>query len=180
MGPVLYFDALGAIETIGGVVKLEFLSILPRTQGESGAWAEVSRRIVLHRRTLTELATSLKNLVAQLEAAGMGAERAPAPPPHRVEEPRFQIPETLVEGVGAASVESGFVRVELTSREKDPVSLRDEMRPIPCLRLVMPPGTLFAMAGQLEAALEQQGVRLLPNNQQARRTARSPNFGEVG
>jgi hypothetical protein len=54
------------------------------------------------------------------------------------------------------------------------------MRPVPCLRLVMPPGTLFAMAGQLEAVLEQQGVRLLPNNQQARWAARSPNFGEVG
>lgn len=180
MSEVVYLDALGAIEPIGGVVKLELLSILPRTSDEGGPWAEVCHRLVMHRRALTDLAGALKSLADQLEAAGLGADRATPPPAHRIEQPRFQVPETLVEGVGPAGVESGFVRVELTRKERDPVSLRDELRSVPCARLVMPPGTFYAAAARLEAALEEMGIRLLPNAQQAKRAARSPNFGEVG
>ncbi len=180
MSQSVYLDALGAVETIGGVIKLELLSILPRTKNEGEWQAEMCHRLVLHPRTLAELTRSLKNLAAKLEAAGYGADKTRSVPPHLVEAPRCLVPETLVEGIGAISVETGFVRVEFTRQEKEPVSLRDELRPVPCVRLMMTPGTFFAVAARLEAALEEQGVRLLPNTQQARRATRSPNFGEVG
>ena len=177
MSEDLFVDGLGAVATAGPIVKVALLSLAP-VEGDAEAWqAEVRHRLVLFPRALAELARGLKDLVGQAESMGWSADQAPALPAWTQKPTVGLVPETVIEGVGRVSLQAGFVRVELTALEPDQVSLRDELRPVPRLRLHLTPAGAFTALGRLEAELERHGVRLMPRGQGPRPVSHSPNFG---
>ncbi len=68
----MYADAVGRIERLNGVVKLDLVSFVPGTRDEAGRHgAEVRARLVLHPMGLAALHRSMRDLFAEIDRAGL-------------------------------------------------------------------------------------------------------------
>jgi len=73
----VYADALGRIDAMHGVVKLEFVTFLPGTGAADGTYeAEPCLRLVMNPQALAALQARMLELLAELERAGL-VERTP-------------------------------------------------------------------------------------------------------
>jgi hypothetical protein len=77
----VYADALARIDSMHGVVKLEFVSFVPGTGASDDTYeAEPCLRVVMNPRALATLHAQMLELLAELERAGLVERRDDGPP----------------------------------------------------------------------------------------------------